>query len=53
MHKGSRTARRSPVDFSPQGLQETHVINEDIEGQKLVGDIFLCDSGSASSEIVG
>ena len=52
MHEGSRTARRSPVDFSPQGLQETHVINEEVEGQKIVGDIFLCDSGSASSVAV-
>ena len=52
MHEGSRTAGWPPVDLSPQGLQETHIINEDIEVQKLVGDIFLCDSGFASSVAV-
>lgn len=40
----------SLIYFSPQGLQETHVINGEVEGWKLAGVIFLCDSGFASSE---
>ena len=39
-----------PGCFSPQGLQGTHVINEDVEGQRVAGVVFLCDSGSAISE---
>ena len=39
-----------PGCFSPQGLQGTHVISEDVEGQRVAGVISLCDSGSAISE---